>query len=391
MKWASAIANARRLDDAVEQAAEDLLPELDNAAPDLVFAFVTGHHAAHFERVPALVQDHLPGATLIGCSAGGVAGDGREVENQPAVALVGASLPGVRITPFRVPTDLGEHSALWEIDDQEPTAIVLLPEPFSSNIVGLLERLEATLPGHPVVGGLASGGNQPGTTALFLEERVVRTGTVGVALQGAIRMETVVAQGCRPIGDPLFVTRGQDHLIFELDGRKATDIVEEMYRACSPSEQALFGFGLSLGVVAREGKEIYEQGDFLIRQVIGMDTDAGAVGVATTVEPHQVVQFHLRDAKASREDLDRMLERFAGVPESAAASGALMFSCLGRGKELYGEADHDSRLFQGRFPQVGMGGFFCNGEIGPVEGRIHMHSFTSAFGFFRPPLESEGA
>ena len=142
-------------------------------------------------------------------------------------------------------------------------------------------------------------------------------------------------------------------------------------------------------MVVKQGQEIYEQGDFLIRQVLGLDQGTRALGVATRVEPNQVVQFHLRDAKASSDDLRRMLERMAELPCGPQASGALMFACLGRGVELYGEDSHDTRVFQDLFPQAHLGGFFCNGEIGPVQGRIHMHSYTSSFGIFRPPTEVE--
>jgi small ligand-binding sensory domain FIST len=93
------------------------------------------------------------------------------------------------------------------------------------------------------------------------------------------------------------------------------------------------------------------------------------------------VQFHLRDARTSAEDLEAMLGHRAGAP---APAGALLFSCLGRGMHLYGRADHDTGAFRRHLGEVALGGFFCNGEIGPVEGATFLHGYTSAFGLFRP-------
>jgi len=96
-----------------------------------------------------------------------------------------------------------------------------------------------------------------------------------------------------------------------------------------------------------------------------------------------VVQFHLRDAEAAAQDLERRLARYASGAAKEAA-GALLFSCLGRGEALFGEADHDSRAFHGALGPLPLAGFFCNGELGPVEGRTFLHGYTSAFGIFRP-------
>jgi small ligand-binding sensory domain FIST len=92
-----------------------------------------------------------------------------------------------------------------------------------------------------------------------------------------------------------------------------------------------------------------------------------------------VVQFHLRDARTSADDLDQLLARHRGTP-----AGSLLFSCLGRGTHLYGRADHDTDLVRRHFGDVPLGGFFCNGEIGPVQGTTFLHGYTSAFGLFRP-------
>jgi small ligand-binding sensory domain FIST len=111
----------------------------------------------------------------------------------------------------------------------------------------------------------------------------------------------------------------------------------------------------------------YQQGDFLIRNIAGMDPQSGAIAMGATLRPYQAVQFHLRDARTAAEDLTRHLERYrAGNAGTASPQGALLFSCLGRGMHLYGRPDHDTSLFEGALGSIPLGGFFCNGEIGPV-------------------------
>ena len=126
----------------------------------------------------------------------------------------------------------------------------------------------------------------------------------------------------------------------------------------------------------------YRQGDFLIRNLLGIDGKSGAVAVGAALRTGIVVQFHLRDAETSAQDLEAVLARHHEGPAPRAA-GSLLFACLGRGEQLYGEPDHDTAAFQRHLGPVPLGGFFCNGEIGPVHGSTFLHGYTSSFGLFR--------
>jgi small ligand-binding sensory domain FIST len=200
-----------------------------------------------------------------------------------------------------------------------------------------------------------------------------------VALTGDLIMDTIVAQGCRPVGMPLFITRSRGNLILELDGRPPVDLIEELHASLSESDRALMRHSLFLGLAAAQHRQSYHRGDFLIRNLLGVDADQGALAVAGELRSNEVVQFQLRDASTSAEDLIELLQVHDQTP-----SGALLFSCLGRGVNLYGRSGHDSDLFRRRVGPVPLGGFFCNGEIGPVQGQTRLHTYTSCFGLFRP-------
>ncbi len=389
MKWASSLSVSAHLERAVDEAAARLAGQLAGEEPDLVLAFVSAHHAEAWESLPRLVSARFPRSLLVGCSAGGVIGGGREVEREASLSLTGAAMPGVRLSPFHLEApalpDAAAGEAAWRevfnvLPEHDPQ-FLLLADPFTFPAEQLLRGLDVAFPAATKLGGLASGGRAPGRNALFLGPDVHTGGAIGVALTGNVRVDTIVAQGCRPVGQPMFVTRSRRNVIFQLDGRPATQVIEDVYASLAPEEQELFRQSLFLGVVMKESEQVYRHGDFLVRNLVGVDPDAGALAVAATVKDGDVVQFHVRDAQTSASDLDTMLTRFRDSAGSK-PTGALLFSCLGRGVGLYGEPDHDSKAVRAHLGELAVGGFFCNGEIGPVQGRTFLHGYTSCVGLF---------
>jgi small ligand-binding sensory domain FIST len=94
----------------------------------------------------------------------------------------------------------------------------------------LLSGLDGAFPSSRKIGGLASGARKAGDTALYQGNVTYRSGLVGVAMRGDIEVEAVVAQGCRPIGDPMFVTRASDDILQELDGQPPLDMLGNVYQ-----------------------------------------------------------------------------------------------------------------------------------------------------------------
>src|SRR5262249_24570602 len=197
-----------------------------------------------------------------------------------------------------------------------------------------------------------------------------------------VRVDTLVAQGCRPIGEPMFVTSCHVNVIHGLDGRAPLEVLQDLYGRIDRRDQKLFPHSLFVGLVMREKSDVYRQGDFLIRNIGGLDSEGGALAVGAALSEGTIVQFPLRDAATSAADLEEILSQLD--PEQRSATrGSLLFSCLGRGRYLYGRADHDTDAFRRHLGDVPLGGFFCNGEIGPVHGTTFLHGYTSSFGLFR--------
>ena len=386
VRWASAVSEQATPARAVSELAAELQATLGPEPADLAVLFASPHHASSFARLPGLVRDAFPRAVVIGCSGGGVIGGGHEIEAKPAISLSVAHLPDVVVEPFWMATDeIPADSAAWQtrFGRDATRHFLLLPDPFSCDAEDVVADLDDAFPTGRKVGGLASGGTRPGSNGLFLGGSLKRSGLVGVALAGAVVIDTLVAQGCRPIGNPMIVTRADGHVIEELDHKRPLDMLKALYESLPPPEQELFRGALFVGLEMKQELE-YHGGELLARNLVGVDPKKGGIAVGAEVAPWQVVQFMLRDATAAAGNLERLLDAHVatGAPRPA---GALLFSCLGRGQGLFGKVDHDTDLMRARLGPVPLGGFFCNGEIGPIGGATYVHGYTSAFALVRAP------
>jgi small ligand-binding sensory domain FIST len=383
MRWASTLSTLPDATAAFGAAADALEEELPAVAADLLVAFVSPHHGSRCAELTDLAARRFPRALLAGCTASGVIGGAHEAESGAALSLTAAALPGVDLTAFSA--EPGGAAPGWRerlrLPPEARPSFILLADPFSSDAGELVRALDAAYPGAPKVGGLASGGRRPLENRLLLGERVHRGGAVGVVLYGDVAVDTLVAQGCRRIGKPMLVTRCEGSVLEELDGAPPLQAIAELFRALDARDRELLHHSLFLGLEVRPEAVEHAPGELLVRNILGVDEGSGALAIGAELRPMTVAQFVLRDPHAAEEELRRMLvhdRRAAGR-----AAGALLFSCVGRGEGLFGAPDHDTSLFEEQLGPAPLGGFFCNGEIGPVGGATFLHGYTSAFAIFR--------
>jgi small ligand-binding sensory domain FIST len=396
MQWVSALSEAVETRRAAQEAAAQAAALLGGAPPDLAFVFFSPHHRADCTDIVEAIAETLLPRHWVGCSGGGIIGAGREVEDRPALSVTAARLPGCAVTTFRLDEgDLPDEDApprAWEsmlgVAPATQPHFVVLADPFSFPADALLRGLDYAFPKSAKAGGLASAADKPGGNVLVCDGDLLREGAVGVALGGALVVDTVVAQGCRAIGAPLRVTRARGNLIIELDGRPPLEVLRELLPRLSDRDQRLARSSLFLGISTDPLLDDPGPEDYLIRNILGVAPDTGALAVGELPRVGQAVRFHLRDALSSAEDLDQRFARYVaevlGDEKAARPGGALLFSCLGRGKNLYGRPDHDTDAFREKVGDLPLGGFFANGEIGPVRGTTYLHGFTSSFALFRP-------
>ena len=394
MKWASALSENPVIEDAIAECGLNIKNSVGDEALDLAVAFVSPHYEQSYDQVADLIASILEAKHVLGCSGGGVIGNGLEVEQRAGLSITAAVLPDVAIRPFHLESghlpDMDAAPDKWEgimgVGPDRDPHFVMLADPYSFPVNDLLMGLDYAFPKSTKIGGLASGASRQGGNALFLDGEVIRTGAVGLALDGNIAVDTVVAQGCRPIGKPMRISKSDRNMLVELDGESPVEVLRGMVPALPQRDQELLGHSLFLGVVMDEFIDNPVQGDFLIRNVVGMDQNSGGLAIGEMLKEGQLVQFHLRDAETSTDDLQAVLSRYASEHRENEIPGALLFSCLGRGQFLYGRPNHDTDMFRDKLGEIPLGGFFCNGEIGPVSGTTFLHGYTSSFGLFRPKL-----
>jgi small ligand-binding sensory domain FIST len=357
---------------------------LDGRQADLVLTFACGTHLTAPEAMLEGIQETLAPEVLIGCGAGGVLGCGREVETGTAVAVWAATLGEGTALPF--------YASVEEIDDglavsgvpdlDDAAAAIILPDPISFPTDQVLEALSERAPGVPIIGGVASARTTDGESALFCGEDVMEGGgAVGVRLDG-VELLPCVSQGAAPFGPELTITSADGHVIHELAGRPALAKLRDVISELPLRERRLLHDGLLLGIVVDGGKPDYLQGDFLVRGLLGADPADESVAVGTPVAAGQVVRLHARDAGSAdrdlREALDLRVEALGGAPPA----GALVFTCNGRGRGLFGTPDHDAGVVAEAFAGAPAAGFFAAGEIGPVGGSPFLHGFTATVAVF---------
>lgn len=372
-------------------AAADLLAQIAERMEDrpihLLVIFLSPHFAHHASMFSERLRQAFHPQALIGCTAQGVIDATREVEREPAISVLAAHLPDVKLDTFSL-HDLTVRATHDDVQAFAQTLAapeltrlyLLLADPFSTPIQAVLDAFNIYRPGVPVIGGMASGAPNPGSNFLLLNDQVYSNGAVGVALSGALSVDVIVSQGCRPIGKAFKVTATQNNMILGLDGKPPFSCVQTMVDELTEEDRNLLQNGLFIGRAIDSKQEELGRGDFLIRSVVGVDPDSGSIVVDDVLREDEIIQFHVRDAETAEEDLDMMLapQTFYDPP-----CGGLLFSCNGRGLRFYDYPDGDVITIRRAIGPIAMSGFFCSGEIGPIAGRNSLHSHTASMVLFR--------
>jgi small ligand-binding sensory domain FIST len=354
-------------------AAATVAAALGGEPADLACLFLSADIVREAEDAVAAVREQLDPRHLVGCVAEGIVGGDAEVESGTAAAVWAASLPGADVESFHLATiETEDGAAVVGFPPTEGADLVaLLVDPYSFPAEPFLEQLNEERPGLPLVGGVATG------RRLILGDEVLSAGAVGAVVSGA-PVRTLVSQGCAPIGRDAVVTAADANLVYELAGERALDRLREEIVALDERERALAAGGLLVGLVIDENKPEYGRGDFLMRPLLGADEESGAIAVGAPVRVGQTVRFQVRDADSADEDLRQTLAPLVG----SRAAGALLFTCNGRGTNMFPVPGHDAQLVSEALGGRALAGFFCGGEIGAVGGRAFLHGFTATLAVF---------
>jgi small ligand-binding sensory domain FIST len=391
IKIGSAISTSSSPGEAANEVFDRAIASLEGNSPDLAFVFVSAAHGPGVKEVVENLSARLGDGLLLGCTTQASIGEEREVEEGPAVALWIAHLPGAVLVPFKLSfeqTPDGQAMVGFPILEDNIRSVFLLADPYTFPTQHLLELLNENHPDLPVFGGQASGAGA-GQIALIQGGQVLREGAVGVQVGGAVDVTPLVSQGCKPIGDPFIVTDCRGNIINQLGGKPPLFRLREIMSKMTREERARAAHNLHMGVVIDERKTDPEPGDFLIRAVLQADPETGAISVGDVLTVGQTVQFQVRDAATADADLKGLLAERLSQTQGRDPAGALLFTCNGRGANLFGTPDHDVTALRDSVPGLPVAGMFCGGEIGPIGGKNFLHGFTASVALFLEPLNRD--
>jgi small ligand-binding sensory domain FIST len=338
----------------------------------LGFVYATDSHA---DRLQAIVE-HLRAASgishWVGTVGVAICTTGREYYQTPALAVMIGMLPpdSFRILPFynRSADTLPGSWDEWLSDSATHLALVH-GDPANSILPQLLGQLSEALPGGSVVGALTSSrGARP-----QVADDTLDGGLSGVVFNNKVSLVTGLTQGCSPIAAEHTITGCDGNVINRIDDRPALDVFNQdigeiLARDLSRAVGYIFA-----GLPVRGS----DTGDYMVRNLIGIDVRGKRIAIGDMIHQGQQIQFCRRDGQTALEDMQRMLDEL-DQRLSAPPRGGVYFSCLGRGRELFGDESAELELIRrglGDFPLVG---FFANGEIS----RQRLYGYTGVLTLF---------
>ena len=369
--------------------AENLRRQLPAPRVSLGLVFMSPKMFPFARQALEILRVHARIPLLAGCSGAGLIAGAQEIEDAPGLVLALYSLPGAELTGFRFTQEQVEQSGesgYWHqetgVEPARTNGWLVFIDPFHLNSESWIRSWNEAYAPLPAFGGLASGALNQQTAQVYLNGDVFEDGGVAISVGGDVKLEGVISQGRTPIGESWTLTRVEKNLIHQIANRPAYAVLNETFQKLSPDEQRKTHNNLLIGLVVNEYREDFHRGDFLVRNLIGGDPQSGVLAVGALPRMGQMMQFQRRDAAAATEDMNEMLTSARTQLGGATIYGGCLCCCNGRGKHLFGRASHDAEMVQERLGPLGLAGFFCNGEIGPVGGKNYLHGFTASLALF---------
>lgn len=379
-------------DAAIRAWVEKLRADLRAPKVTLGLVFMTPRLFANAAQVLEILRVHGQIPLLAGCSSGSLIAGEQELEedSNPGIVLGLYSLPEAELRAFHFNQDGVEsatgNAGYWPqrtgIGKTQTNGWLVFADPFRLDSEAWLDSWNAAYAPLPVLGGLASGDHTAQMTQVYLNGEVFEEGGVAISVGGRVGLSGVISQGCTPIGETWTLTHVDGNLIQRIGNRAAYEVLTETFNSLSTTEQRKSRGNLFVGLAMNEYVEEFHRGDFLVRNLLGADPQTGAIAVGALPRSGQTVQFQRRDAAAATEDMAALLAHAKEHLKDTVIYGGCLCSCNGRGRGLFGAANHDAKMVQENLGPMGLAGFFCNGEIGPVGKRNFLHGYTASLALF---------
>lgn len=363
---------------------------------DILITFATPNYSSHYPLLLETLRQGSGASNVVGCSGMGILTSDGEFEESPALAVLALSSDELSAVPFLFtanpedPTFIeGEVLQFIRSNQGGSSILVLLSDIFNVHPSRLIQAVHERVGPIPIVGAAASAESTAGRTFQWCNEEITEQGVAGVLFSGPFTASVGVAQGCKPIGEPYIITKAQGNLVEEIASRPALDMLKEALDSLPPDEVQRALGSLFVGIAIDELKYPLTRGDYLVRNITGIDTTSGAIGIAEHVRVGQTVQFNLRDRQSAQDDMEETLKEMAEAVRDQSPSFGLYFNCLGRGLRIYDKPNHDVNAIKSFFGEIPLIGFMGNAEFAPVGKRNWVHNYTGVLALFSPDTRQQ--
>ncbi len=369
---------------AAKEAAVQAIENGNITKADFAVVFCTFPHRGSYKDILKSVCQITGTTNVAGCSGIGVLTNYGEVEAKPGVAVLAVSSGGMHATSFLVHhTDDGGMKAGLEIGGRlipikdENALLTILPDPFHIHPELLMRGIESRIGEIQIVGASASEHPAFHETFEFCGESVASGAVSGFMIQGSFTHRIGITQGCQPVGVPCIITKSEQNLIFELDGQPAFEVLKKQVpKRILENPRDLLRL-LFVGFTPDPTETEVIGGEYLVRNLIGINPDTGVIGVAENVREGQIMAFTVRNPIMAREDLKQMLERLASSRDSQKPfKFGFYFNCCARGSSLYGYEGIDTAYITHALGEIPIIGFFGNSELAPLKGINRLFTYT---------------
>jgi small ligand-binding sensory domain FIST len=375
---------------AVREWAIGVREQLEAESVSIGIIFMTPHFFEQAADILELVRVNAQVPLLVGCSSVSLVVGAYERENLQGISLSLFHFPECDLKAFHYcqhHVELNRGAQPWiersGVSPEESGGWMTFADPFNIDAEAWLKDWNAAYPGVPLLGGLATGFFPEHRSQVYLNGEVYESGGVAVSFGGGVRLLGMVSQGCTPIGHPWLITRTERNMIVEISGKPACEALVKTIDRLSEMDRDKLRGNLFIGLVVDEYLEEFQRGDFLIRNLIGVDQQKGHIAVGAIPRVGQTVQFQRRDCETAREDLLLSLKRAQENIDGLTVYGGCLAACNGRGSHLFKSPHHDAREISSRISELpALTGFFCNGEFGPVGPKNFLHGYTASLALF---------
>jgi small ligand-binding sensory domain FIST len=366
---------------AAEQAALEAMAQAGISRADAVVVFFTAEHAPHSQNLLSTLTRVTRSDRIVGSSGAGILTGAGEIEGRHGLAVLVFASDQMQSRPFLF-EPLREHdeevaaNIAQMVGADQSSLLALFPDTYNGQPHQLLRSMEQKIGFVPVVGAGSSESGTAQATYQICGEHCRSNSVAGLQLSGSFEAVIDITQGCQPITEPMVITKAEGNLIFEINDRPALEVFAKLLKGPLAEDLRRALMFIFVGLPADPDQGTISPGQYLVRNIIGLDPARGIVGIADQVREGQSIIFTLRDGQRAREDLNQMLERQARKLEGRTPAFGLYFNCCARGNSLYGMPGIDTAYIRqglGDFPLLGTFGGY---ELAPLGAKNHLFAYT---------------